>query len=191
MPKIVDHDKRRREIAEFAIEAIAKYGLDAVKLEHVAEFARCTTGSLMHFYPSKKAILEAALAYLTTRLGERYTGALDEPDMAESLASVLPLDAARRRPWLVWVSYLGAASNNVSLRRAHHALYAKNRVWVRRILEAAIERGEIREDLDLKIVTDQLIAVTDGIGVWATMNPKAWNSARQKAQIASFIKLLK
>ena len=191
MPKIVDHDERREEIADCAVRAVAQHGLDRVKLEHVAAVAGCTTGSLMHFYPSKTAILEAALQYVTDRLTERYESALDETDVVEALASVLPLDAQRRREWRVWVSYFGMATFRSNLRKTTHDFYEKNRVWVREILESSAQRGEIRSGLDLNVVADHIIGLTDGIGVRATMDLKAWGPAQQKALIEGFVLLLR
>ena len=191
MPKIVDHDARREAIAECAVRAVAQYGLDRVKLEHVAGFAGCTTGSLMHFYPSKRAILEAALQHVATRLAQRYAAARDATDLVDSLAGVLPLDETRQREWRVWVSYFGIAGFQTRLREAHHDFYDENRGWVRDILEDAVARGEIRPGLPLTDVADQIVALTDGIGVRATMDPDAWGASQQRALMASFVELLR
>ncbi|MYE13400.1 MAG: TetR family transcriptional regulator [Gammaproteobacteria bacterium] len=191
MPKIVDHDARREAIAECAVRAVAEYGLDRVKLEHVAGIAGCTTGSLMHFFPNKRAILEAALQHVATRLAERYGAARDAADLVDALASVLPLDATRQREWRVWVSYFGIAGFQTRLREAHHDFYEQNRAWVLDILEDAVERGELRPDLPLQDVADQIVGLTDGIGVRATMDPDAWGASQQRALMASFVGLLR
>ena len=191
MPKIVDHDARREAIAECAVRAVAEYGLDRVKLEHVAGFAGCTTGSLMHFYPSKRAILEAALQYVATRLAERYEAARDAANVVDALTSVLPLDETRQRDWRVWVSYFGIAGFQTRLREAHHDFYEENRRWVRDILEDAVARGEIRSGLPLDDIADQVIGLTDGIGVRANMDPDAWDASQQRALMASFVGLLR
>ena len=109
MPKIVNHDQRREEIALSVMKAVARFGLEKVKLEHVAEEAHCTTGLLMHFYPNKKAMLTAAMENVVSALGERYEAAIFEADLVKGLSSVLPLDATRRREWKVWLSYWGGA----------------------------------------------------------------------------------
>ena len=63
----------------------------------------------MHFYPNKRAILEAALRHVAERLAERYRAAREATDVVESLANVLPLDATRQPEWRVWASYFGIA----------------------------------------------------------------------------------
>ncbi len=191
MPKIVDHDARREEIAQHAVRAVATYGLDRVKLEHVAEMARCTTGSLMHFYPNKRAILDAALNEVMSQLAQRYEAALTEPDLVEALSAVLPLDAERRREWRVWVSYFGMAAFKAHLEQTHHRYFATNHGWVLAILEAAVDRGDIRSDLPLAAIADHLISITDGLGMRATLEPESWGPADLKAHIASFVGLLR
>ena len=61
MPKLVDHDARRAEIAAAAADAIDEQGLDRVRLVDVARRASCTTGAVSHYFPGKDAVLEAAL----------------------------------------------------------------------------------------------------------------------------------
>ena len=66
MPKLVDKDARRRELAQAAIAAIVERGLDNVRLVDVAAQAGCTTGALQHFFgPSagKDAVLRLALLH--------------------------------------------------------------------------------------------------------------------------------
>ena len=191
MPKIVDHDERRAEIAACAVKAIAQHGLDGVKLEHVAELSGWTTGSLMHFFSSKDAILTAALGHAVEQLGARYEAAIEESDVVDALCCVLPLDAARRREWGVWVAYWGVVAFRDHVQSANHSFYEQNRSWIRRILEAAIERGEIRSKLDLESVIDHIIGLTDGIGVRATLDKKAWPAKRQRDYIATYIALLR
>lgn len=142
-------------------------------------------------FPSKRAILEAALQYVATRLAERYGAAREATDVVDALASVLPLDETRQREWRVWVSYFGIAGFQTRLREAHHDFYEENRRWVRDILEDAVARGEIRPGLPLDDIADQIIGLTDGIGVRANMDPDAWGAPQQRALMAAFVGLLR
>lgn len=191
MPKIVDHDQRREEIALSVMKAVAKFGLERVKLEHVAQEAKCTTGLLMHFYPNKKAMLNAAMEIVVTALGERYEAAVNEPDLVEGLSSVLPLDTERKREWKVWLSYWGGAPFKPQDRSRTHAFYNKNHVWIRNLLELAVERGEISAGIDIDAAADHLVGLTDGIGIRATLDPSAWPAEAQIEYIESYVKLLK
>ena len=190
MPKVVDHDQRRDEIAVFAMHAVAKHGLGDVKLEHVAEEAGCTTGSLMHFYPNKRAILLAALGMVVSAVGQRYESARDAADLVGAIASVMPLDDLRRREWKVWLSYWGIAAFKPQVRTRSHALYEQNRAWVSDLLDIAIERGEIRRNIKRWAVVDHIIGLTDGIGIRATLDPNAWPAEAQIQRVRDYVDLL-
>ncbi|RWM46176.1 MAG: TetR family transcriptional regulator [Mesorhizobium sp.] len=77
MPKIVDHDLRREQLAASACEAIAEWGLDRVKLVKIARSVGVTTGALTHYFPNKDTLLLAAQRFamksMSTRIVQRLT----------------------------------------------------------------------------------------------------------------------
>ena len=79
MPKEVDHDARRRELADAASRVIARNGLSATTLAQVAEESGWSIGSIRYYFPNKDELIASA----------RDTGA---PTLAE-IAPSLPLAA--------------------------------------------------------------------------------------------------
>src|SRR5690606_7429774 len=61
MPKKIDHDERRRDIARAAIAVIGEQGIDNTRLVDVARAANATTGTITHYFEDKDAVLLAAL----------------------------------------------------------------------------------------------------------------------------------
>jgi acyl-CoA thioesterase FadM len=62
MPKIVDHAKRRDEIAQVACQVVANYGFEQATVARIARAAGYTTGMVAHYYESKQEIILAACA---------------------------------------------------------------------------------------------------------------------------------
>ena len=60
MAKIVDHAKRREEIALVACEVVAARGFEQATVARIARAAGYTTGMVAHYYESKQAIILAA-----------------------------------------------------------------------------------------------------------------------------------
>lgn len=58
MPKIVDHDAYREELTEKYFEHFAKRGYADVTMKEIASDLGVSTGTLYHYFPSKKSILE-------------------------------------------------------------------------------------------------------------------------------------
>lgn len=52
MPKIVDHDQRRRELAEAAWKVITEVGIDGATTREIARASGYSTGVLAHYFLS-------------------------------------------------------------------------------------------------------------------------------------------
>src|ERR1700743_3241717 len=71
MPKEVDHDARRRELADAASRVIARNGLSATTLAQVAEESGWSIGSMRHYFPNKDELIASALWRVGERVEER------------------------------------------------------------------------------------------------------------------------
>ena len=71
MPKEVDHQARRRELADAACRVIGRHGLAGATLAQVAEESGWSIGSIRYYFPSKDELLAAALWRVGERMDER------------------------------------------------------------------------------------------------------------------------
>ncbi|NQY13122.1 MAG: TetR/AcrR family transcriptional regulator [Henriciella sp.] len=178
MPKIVDHEERRRAIASAAVEAIASNGLSGVKLTDIGRMAGVTTGSIAHYFSDKDAVLAAALEEVCTRLFIQI-GQPDNPPTVAEIASALPVNDEKRKEWKVWLAYWGRAPHAPALAQIHRQYYAE--------IETAV--AEDMEDIhpDPHMAAAAIIAAVDGIGTRATLEPDLWPEARQVALLDQLI----
>ncbi|ARV61092.1 TetR family transcriptional regulator [Nostocales cyanobacterium HT-58-2] len=58
MPKIVDHDLYRKELLSKCFDLFAQKGYSAITMRQIAEGLSVSTGTLYHYFPSKKALFE-------------------------------------------------------------------------------------------------------------------------------------
>ena len=100
VPKLIDHDRRREEIATATWRVILANGVSCVSIRTVAAEAGISTGSLRHVFPRKTDLLVHAMQLVDQHAWERIQRHLDEPDArTRALAIIkelLPLDAERR-----------------------------------------------------------------------------------------------
>ncbi|MBA3508847.1 MAG: TetR/AcrR family transcriptional regulator, partial [Thermoleophilaceae bacterium] len=61
MPKVVDHEQRRTEVAAAARAAIADRGLDGATVRDIAAAAGVSTGVLAYYFRDKDELLLQAL----------------------------------------------------------------------------------------------------------------------------------
>ena len=180
MPKRVDHASRIRTIAGAAIGVIGREGIDGMRLRDVAREASVTTGAVTHYFDSKDAVLEAALAEIVRRIVEAQHQALElSGDFADAVAAFLPNTDDRRRDWNVWLAFWGRAVVNARLRDQHKAYYAEissNLVVLLRRMQA---EGHADPASDPVMMADAIMAAVDGLGIRAALEPDDWPPERQ------------
>lgn len=58
MPKIVDHDKYRKELLSKCFDLFAQKGYSAITMREIAQDIGVSTGTLYHYFANKKALFE-------------------------------------------------------------------------------------------------------------------------------------
>ena len=71
MPRVVDHEARRAEVAAVAADLIARRGLDGVSVRDVAAAGGYSTTVVTHYFASKRELLLQAYRSAGTATEER------------------------------------------------------------------------------------------------------------------------
>ena len=116
MPKVVDHEARRRELAAAVWRVIAARGPEAVTIRDVAAEAGWSSGALRHYLPTREELLVFAFRLAGERATERIVAAGDAP-IARILEEAMPLDEERRQEALIWFAFVGLAPSAPGARR--------------------------------------------------------------------------
>lgn len=183
MPKIVDHDERRREIAAAACRAIARAGVDRVTMSAIAAESGFTTGMVTHYFRRKEDILRAALRVMLERAETRLAALLDDPgaDALDVFLSVLPLDDSRRREAAVWVSFWGRVVSDPAFARINRSVHKE---WVgisERIMLARWPEAAGWPDDMIAEVRVGLLALMNGLTAGAVTSPGDYPPDHQRA----------
>ena len=107
MPKRVDHEERRRQIAEALLRTAAVRGLHAAGMREVAAEAGVSLRLVQYYFGTKEELLLAAMQYLAARFSARAVARFKEASrsggpasprdvIAAILAEALPADDERR-----------------------------------------------------------------------------------------------
>jgi len=180
MPRVVDHDQRRRELALAACDVIARAGLEGATLRDVARQAGCTTGRVSHYFADKQQLLLAALETATQAVEDRilHRALADPGDLRGILTESLPLDEPRRIEWRIWIAFWGAAIGDPDLHREHRGRYDTWRDALVTVLAQTPVPVAARAD-----TAETLMIAVDGIGVHATFDVAHWPPHRQLAHL--------
>jgi TetR/AcrR family transcriptional regulator, transcriptional repressor of bet genes len=194
MPKIVDHEQRRDEIALVACRVVAEHGFEKTSMVRIAREAGYTTGMLAHYFDSKQDIIIAALRLILRRIEERLTGSPAQsaggPDLLMLLTEALPVDEHRRVECAFWTTFWGQVPTDKRLKRINS--------WVHREYLRLFERcltqcwrawprwpQPLREQVLKSVVT-----FINGLTASAVANPGDWPADKQIEQLRLQLQLL-
>jgi TetR/AcrR family transcriptional repressor of bet genes len=194
MPKIVDHDKRRDEIALVACGVVAEYGFEKASMVRIARGAGYTTGMLAHYFDSKQEIIIAALRLILRRIDERLAqpaAAGGRPDLLALLTEALPVDEHRRTECAFWTTFWGQVSTDKRLKRINSWVHREYlRLFERCLAQCWLEWSQwppaTREQ-----VLRSLVTFINGLTAGAVANAGDWPAARQIEQLRLQLKLLR
>jgi AcrR family transcriptional regulator len=175
MPKQVDHEGRRRELAEATCRVVARAGADGVSLRMVARESGWSIGSIRHYFSTKSELVAFACDHLARRIEERATALPSNSDLPaivrHFVEQLLPLDDERRMESRIFLAFGARAMIDADTARTQAALYAKLHDVLRGVIAIGIEIGMLRPELDPDLETLHLQAVVDGLFFRAMTTP--------------------
>ena len=183
MPRLIDHDTRRHEIAHAVWRIVVRDGVSAVSIRDVAAEAGLAVGSVRHVFGTKAELLEYSMALVHDRTRVRVTDHFsikDSTKFAEAvLAELMPLDDQRRIEMAVNMAVVAESPSHPALRRV--ALDAQQAVAdaCAAVLTRLGDENLVLGDADLAFETERLHALVDGLALHALtadrkdLHPKA------------------
>lgn len=186
MPKVVDHEARRRDFIDAAYQTILEEGLAGTTVRAVAERAGYTTGALVHYFADKdeliRHVLEENGKAVRLRMRNARRTYVGRRALREVLLEALPTDRASGSSWRIWLALWYHSEKSDDMRQEERRRY---REWIGRIseiLEESVEIGELAADIDARNEARLLVAMADGLGVQYLM-ANGRMSARQVSEL--------
>ena len=152
MPKEVDHQARRRELADAACRVIGRHGLAGATLAQVAGESGWSIGSIRYYFPSKDQQLAAALWRVGERIDDRIrrraAGGMSLAGLRAAALELLPLDASRGEESRVLLAFLAQAAVVPELAAAADDAAQRLQEPLTALIAQAIQAGELPAHLD-------------------------------------------
>ncbi|MEU7004148.1 TetR/AcrR family transcriptional regulator [Nonomuraea sp. NPDC046570] len=171
MPRQVDHDQRRRQIAEAVWRLATRGGLEDVTLRQVAAEAEVSARLLQYYFGTRDQLLLGALEILNDdaeRQARERLGMLgDAPGMHKIVRGVLlellPLDGERRNRHVVYAAYFVRFLTDPSLAKvARDAPHALENLVAGLIVQGQ-ESGQVPLEVNATAEATFLVAGAEGI----------------------------
>ena len=175
MPKRVDHEERRQQIADALLRTAAARGLHATGMREVAAEAGVSLRLVQYYFGTKEELLLAAMQHLAVRFAARATARFREVSgsgapasprdiIVAILAEGLPADGERRTFHVIYTAYLALSLTDPALAIAP---LVKNSDAVTGVvaaqLRAAQAAGDAPAHLDPDLEAFSLMAMSAGL----------------------------
>jgi AcrR family transcriptional regulator len=176
MPKRVDHEERRRQIADALLRVAAARGLHATGMREVAAEAGVSLRLVQYYFGTKEELLLASMQHLAVRYSARAVARFREASgsagpasprdiIAAILAEGLPADDERRTFTVIYTAYLALSLTDPALAIAP---LVKNSDAVIDVvaaqLRAAQAAGDTPAQLDPDLEAVSLLTMSAGLG---------------------------
>lgn len=185
MPRQVDHDSRRRQIAQAVCALIARHGLEGVTLRQVATQAGVSMGAVQRCFHTKEEMLTFAHEHVNQQVTERTRARIAaSPDpgsvvtmLEQTLIAMVAVDDGDLVEARVWIAFTAQAAVEPELAAIQRGYYAGLAELLVVLLRAGQDHGQVRPDADIEREADALITLTDGLTVQVVLGRHTPESA--------------
>jgi AcrR family transcriptional regulator len=183
MPIVVDHEQRRREVAEVAADLIARHGLERVTVREIAAATGFSTTVVSHYFRDKRELLMLAYRLAAARARRRIDAATgDAPErLRRSVEAILPLDEASRRDWSVWLAFWSVAATDAEFGAEQRRRARETLDLMQRLVAAALGADSVAAGA----AAERLLTTVYGIAMQAVFDPTRWPAKRQRDALAA------
>jgi AcrR family transcriptional regulator len=195
VPRTVDADQRRRELAEAVWRVIRRDGVPGASVRTVAREAGTSMGALRHWFATQDELLHFAMTLVVERARSRAeavaaSGGPLVPRLLRVLEETLPLDDERRAETEVWLALTARALVDPRLAELRDRSGAELSAFCTQVVRVLVAEGAARAELDVGLEGERLYAVLDGLAVHAVTRPSALPPDRAREVLAAHLAAL-
>lgn len=185
---------RRAQILEAVTQVVDDYGIDGVTMRRVAERAHVSVGMLTYYYASKRELIFDALTEANSRRYRQRRAIGGEGSNPRRMAAYFDVAFSEEpgiQDWAFTLMSWAQATRDPELRQYLVDHFVEGRQSMVGHIQAGIETGEVRDDLDPQALAELFIAVRDGLGVEVALEADGVSRTRARQLADMFLKLLR
>ncbi|MEO3749482.1 TetR/AcrR family transcriptional regulator [Streptomyces sp. B6B3] len=175
MPRHVDHDQRRRQVAEALWRVVAREGLERATVRAVATEAGLSLGAISHYFGSQEELQRYALRLVDERDAARLAAISHEGTAREVveryLWALLPLDEESRQSNAIYYAFMARARVVPAFREIAATVNDEITDLCRSGIEGLAGEGGIAPGRDVETLVAEFRALTEGLSFRAAMWP--------------------
>ncbi|MEG7378251.1 TetR/AcrR family transcriptional regulator [Bacillus subtilis] len=189
MPKQIDHEKRRKQIAEATWRVILERGMEGASARNIAKEAGLSLGALRHYFSTQDDLLVFAMKLVQEKVMARieHIALKDVPPkekVLHILLEIVPTNEETIREMEVWFAFTVYARHKKDRFDANHdGIYSGMRNLIAYLAEFDLLKQAANKDIE----AERLYALIDGLALHAMLDPVRINKDRIERVIMQHI----
>jgi AcrR family transcriptional regulator len=181
---VVDHEARRRRIAEATAAVTAREGLEAATIRRIAAELGGPTKLVTYYFADKQELL----LFTYVHLAQQYLHEVTAHDPADIIGILMSMAATDPRSVIRWRFYLAfwdhaARSPAFAELQRSHTQRALSHI-------ASVIRAHAGEHADVENISLILNALVQGLSLQALADPAHWSGERIRSALTEIVALL-
>lgn len=195
MPRHIDPDQRRQEVAQAVWRVIRESGLAKASVRAVAEEAGLSVGSLRHYFGEQHGLWIYAFELVNNRADER----LEHVDMTaptrerieNMMWALLPVTAEQIEEEQVRLAFLIESRTNPDLAATAAEHRTATTHLTRQAITALRDSGHTSPTIDVEATTVELLAILSGLAQTAALDPDSMPDHQLRAAVRRWLDQLR
>lgn len=180
MPKLIDHEERRKQIAEATWDVILEQGMEGATVRNIAKKAGLSLGALRHYFSTQ----EELLVYTMKLVKEKATARINKISIQDLhpkekvlkiILEIVPINDETMAEMKVWFAFTAYFRHKKNIFDAQHdGIF----IAVRKLVDYLDQMNLLKKNLDKEIEIEKLYALIDGLALHAMLEPQRVNKER-------------
>ncbi len=194
MPKIVDHDEKRKQIAEAAWNIIRKEGVEKASIRRVAAEAGISSGALRHYFSTQDEMLLFIMNYYLEEGKKRSQNKewSENPVQAveEVLLELVPIDEEKKIETSVWWILALRSLTSDTIKDKKDEMTDGTYELANSMIEILALKGVLSDSMNAELEKSRLTALIEGLSIHALLRPDVYSPEKVKEVIRYHLETL-
>jgi AcrR family transcriptional regulator len=178
MPKIVNHETRKKEIMQATWKIIETKGIEEVSVRKIAEVMNLSTGSIRHYFSTQNELLRYCIRMAGENVHHHILSHIDlslsrNEVVDQMVAQILPMDETGQRNMAIWYSIITYTNKNPSLSDIALGIFQHMQHMQASYIDLLKQGNFLNESLDLEVEIVRLHALVNGLSARWNIDPTA------------------
>lgn len=192
MPKIIDHEKRKTQIAEATWRVILERGMEGATVRNIAKEAGLSSGALRHYFSSQDELLMYAMNLVKENATERIEKIAQQhlppkEMILKILMEIIPTNKETLAEMEVWFAFIAYFMHDKSVFETDHDGILEG---IHKLIELLDQVQLLKRGLNKEMEVEKLYALVDGLALHAMLEPRRMDKQKIERVLSSHIQTI-